>query len=644
MKTIVMIMFVAVCALSTPADTHYVDADNTTPSAPYLSWETAATNIQDAVDAASSNDTVLVTNGVYDAGGAITPNYSCMNRVCITNAITLESVNGSGHTFIVGEGPAGSNAVRGVYMSAGTLSGFTVTNGHTWILGDFVYDNFGGGVFCMGGSTVQNCLIAGNRVQGNDGDYVYPSGEVSGGGIYCMGGSTVKNCTISNNWAMGGYGGDHSGYDGEGGHGGSGSGGGVYCTGGSTVQNCTISDNSAAGGGGGDGIDGVLGADGGHGGYGGYGYGGGVYCADGSRVQNCTISGNSAAGGDGGGGGVGSDYEPSFGGPGDGGDGGSGGNGEGGGACCSDGTLQDCIIEDNYAFGGPGGYGDYGGAGEYGSGTDGSGGSGGSGYGGGSCMGTLNNCTLSGNVVDGGIGGSDGINPDGSEGYGYGGGSAWGTLNNCIAYFNTATTSGDNWYDSTPEFSYCCTMPHPGGTGNISANPQFVDASTGNYRLAADSPCINIGTNSHAAGDEDLDGNPRVMGGTVDMGAYEYYAGQGDYDEDGLPNDWEALYYGNIINGVTNALCANGLNTVLEAFIAGLVPTDTDAFFEFSGLSNELWWDSVSGRVYSVWWTSNLLSGFQSLESNIPWTGNIFTDTTYNAEDKGFYKIDVRLE
>jgi len=61
------------------------------------------------------------------------------------------------------------------------------------------------------------------------------------------------------------------------------------------------------------------------------------------------------------------------------------------------------------------------------------------------------------------------------------------------------------------------------GPGNlIGLDPMFRDSANGDYSLLPCSPLINAGSNAAAAGLlTDLAGNPRIQGGTVDIGAYE---------------------------------------------------------------------------------------------------------------------------
>ena len=62
------------------------------------------------------------------------------------------------------------------------------------------------------------------------------------------------------------------------------------------------------------------------------------------------------------------------------------------------------------------------------------------------------------------------------------------------------------------------------GTGNIDADPCFVDSANGDYHLSPNSPCIDTGNPlySPSSGETDIDGEPRVMGGRVDMGVDEF--------------------------------------------------------------------------------------------------------------------------
>ena len=103
---------------------YYVSINSTNPVAPYTSWDTAAVNIQDAVDAAFAGGTVWVSNGVYQTGMG-TADGSTTNRVTVTKSLTLWGVNGAAATVIDGGG-----MVRCAYLADGvTMKGFTLQNG-----------------------------------------------------------------------------------------------------------------------------------------------------------------------------------------------------------------------------------------------------------------------------------------------------------------------------------------------------------------------------------------------------------------------------------------------------------------------------------------------------------------------------------
>src|SRR5262245_10677553 len=96
------VAFVLLTRISSPAAVLYVSLSSTNPSPPYATWTTAATNIQDAIDAAAPGDVVLVTNGVYASGGTVANGAALTNRVAVTKSLIVQSVNGPAMTFIQG--------------------------------------------------------------------------------------------------------------------------------------------------------------------------------------------------------------------------------------------------------------------------------------------------------------------------------------------------------------------------------------------------------------------------------------------------------------------------------------------------------------------------------------------------------------
>ncbi len=93
------------------------------------------------------------------------------------------------------------------------------------------------------------------------------------------------------------------------------------------------------------------------------------------------------------------------------------------------------------------------------------------------------------------------------------------------------TFLGDDVYGNT-DYNFSGVTNPTGSSANISTDPLFVNAVSGNYRLSPGSPCVSAGSIAVVTAPPfltntsgviiDLDGNPRIAGGMVDMGAYEY--------------------------------------------------------------------------------------------------------------------------
>jgi hypothetical protein len=178
-----------------PASVRYVWTNSPSPGSGYLSWTTAARTIQDAVDAATAGDTVLVTNGTYQTGGRVIYG-SLTNRVAIDRAIAVRSVNGAAVTVIRGAWHPGTtngdSAVRCAYVTNGALlSGFTLAFGATRSAGDATEEQCGGGGRCLASGVISHCVLTSN------------SASRYGGGLFS---GTISNCVISGNTAAWGGG------------------------------------------------------------------------------------------------------------------------------------------------------------------------------------------------------------------------------------------------------------------------------------------------------------------------------------------------------------------------------------------------------------------------------------------------------
>ncbi len=478
--------------------------------------------VQTGIDAARNGDTVLVANGTYRGTGNRELDFK-------GKAIIVESENGAGSTIIDCQGGG-----RGFYFhtgetSASVLRGFTIKNGSP-------ADGYGGAIYCMNSSspTIENNVITGNSATSNgSGIFCYDrsspiirnneitrnSTRGNAGGIYCYNSSSpvIQGNIITENSADR-YGGGISCYSNSSpvirgntitGNASSLYGGGIYCEDNSspTIENNSINRNRATRDGGGihcftDSSPIIQGNtisenESGN-------YGGGISSQRGAfpTIQNNEISNNSA-------------------------------DRNGGGIACqsvSSATIQNNRIKGNSA-------GNYGGgvycdstspatvknneitknvASEYGGGMYSA-----------SSLTAINN-TISGNRANGRFGG----------GYYCGGGTA--VILNTIIWGD----SPKGIYvvaEASVNITYSDIEGGWAGEGNIQADPMFVNAAGGDYRLSRNSPCISAGKADESVPAKDIEGKTRVA--PPDMGAYESKPTpiRGDVNNDGKVRSDDAI-------------------------------------------------------------------------------------------------------
>jgi len=475
----------------------YVNAASSEGPYDGKSWATAFHDLQDALSIAQPNTEIWVAAGIYtpDRGtGARTASFHLRNNVRTlggfagTETSSHQRSPNKNVTILSGDikgndGPGFANNDENSYhvVTASrtypntVLDGFIITGGNAdGLIGSWHLD--GGGIYSTAdGLTLINCTFRFNSAGEHGGGMWHKSNRSN---------LSLTNCIFSNNRATS-----------QRGHG---WGGGVVINGAKgTMNNCTF--------------DGNLAND-----------GGGAFLSKtaGLILQDCTFIGNRAAKNSGGG--IRSYTENTYsllncrfv---------GNSARNEGGGVFNSgesNATLTNCIFVGNSSRQGGGGMSNW--PDKHGPSHT-----------------RLTNCTF--------IANSSGVMPGGFRDFG----ECISTLTNCILWFNTdrdGSSESAQVHGERTIVNHCRIQGWTGklgGTGNLGDEPLFVDfdgpdnvigTDDDNLRLKPGSPCINAGDNAALPTDKldldsdgdpnepipfDFEGKPRILNGTVDIGAYE---------------------------------------------------------------------------------------------------------------------------
>jgi len=145
--------------------------------------------IQEGINSADPNDTVLVLTGTYTGTGNKNLNFA--GKAITVCSIDPYNPNIAASTIIDCEGSGRGFYFRNNETTSSVLSGLTITNGvGTFVDIDGRNWKVGGAIFCSNSSPlITNCRLVNNSTR-------------YGGGIFChYSDAVIQNCLISNNYA-----------------------------------------------------------------------------------------------------------------------------------------------------------------------------------------------------------------------------------------------------------------------------------------------------------------------------------------------------------------------------------------------------------------------------------------------------------
>lgn len=199
-----------------------------------------------------------------------------------------------------------------------------------------------------------------------------------------------------------------------------------------------------------------------------------------------------------------------------------------------------------------------------------------------------------------------------------------GSIRNSILYHNP---TGSNYVQTgtSAVWHAVTSWPLPPGPDASDADPLFVSITSNNFRLADGSPAIDTATASPTLS-QDLLGRARPLDGNndgvalPDRGAFERLHPFADTDGDGMTDAQEWIAGTDLINPQSYLV----VQTIAES------PNSIDVA-----------WPAVTGRLYTLWISTNLLQGFEVARTNLVGFPQVIESITSPTNRELFIAVSV---